>query len=414
MRIWQLCTPRELYSTETGGAVATVVAALARELVAQGHDVTVAARSDRTRRPETGAEFVSLGAIPWPSTPRAKIRWKTESVLNRVFGWPWPATTTYLRALRRQLRLATAPPEVVVVHNDPFVLRYLRRWAPKATVVLWMHNEPYRLPRRHRPADDADLVVTVSRFIATKVGPKLGLDPSRVVPIHNGVDSEVFHPRPGFDAPATPLRVLCLGRLDRRKGADTALEAVRRLRSEGLAVELDVVGSPWFAPTPGVDQGSWADDFVAELQAAGAHHLPHVDRDQVTAIVRAHDVVCVLSRSGRSLPAGGARGDGVGLRGGGHRARRYPRGGRGRRPHRRRRRSGRRGPGPRGVGERSGQSGRGQARRPPAGARVHLGPGHRPVPRRPGRAHPRPLHLAVGARAVTAGPGPPGPVTTGR
>ena len=102
--------PRELYSTETGGAVATVVAALARELVAQGHDVTVAARSDRTRRPETGAEFVSLGAIPWPSTPRAKIRWKTESVLNRVFGWPWPATTTYLRALRRQLRLATAPP----------------------------------------------------------------------------------------------------------------------------------------------------------------------------------------------------------------------------------------------------------------------------------------------------------------
>ncbi len=296
MRIWQLCTPRELYSTETGGAVATVVAALARELVAQGHDVTVAARSDRTRRPETGAEFVSLGAIPWPSTPRAKIRWKTESVLNRVFGWPWPATTTYLRALRRQLRLATAPPEVVVVHNDPFVLRYLRRWAPKATVVLWMHNEPYRLPRRHRPADDADLVVTVSRFIATKVGPKLGLDPSRVVPIHNGVDSEAFHPRPGFDAPATPLRVLCLGRLDRRKGADTALEAVRRLRSEGLAVELDVVGSPWFAPTPGVDQGSWADDFVAELQAAGAHHLPHVDRDQVTAIVRAHDVVCVLSR----------------------------------------------------------------------------------------------------------------------
>ena len=92
MRIWQLCTPRELYSTETGGAVATVVAALSRELVAQGHDVTVAARSDGTRRPETGAEFVSLGAIPWPSTPAAKLRWKAESALNRVFGGPGPAT----------------------------------------------------------------------------------------------------------------------------------------------------------------------------------------------------------------------------------------------------------------------------------------------------------------------------------
>jgi len=285
-----------LYSTETGGAVATVVAALSRELVAQGHEVTVAARSDGTRRPETGAEFASLGAIPWPSTPAAKLRWKAEAALNRVFGWPWPATATYLLGLRRQLRGAPALPEVVVAHNDPFVIRYLRRWAPGATVVLWMHNEPYRLPRRHRGADDADLVVTVSRFIATKVGPKLGIDPSRLVPIHNGVDSVAFHPRPGFDAPATPLRVLCFGRLDPYKGADVALDAVRLLRSEGLAVEFDVVGSPWFSPTPGVDQGSWADDFVTELQAAGAHHLPHVDRDQVTAIVRAHDVVCVLSR----------------------------------------------------------------------------------------------------------------------
>jgi len=296
VRIWQLCTPRELYSAETGGAVATVVAALSAELVAVGHEVTVAARTDGTRRPETGAAFVSLGEIPWPATPVAKLRWKAESALNRAFGWAWPATASYLACLRWRLRRASGAPEVVIAHNDPIVVRHLRRWVPGATVVLWMHNEPYRLPRRRRIADEADVVVTVSDFLAARVGPRLGLDPEEVVTIHNGVDSVAFHPRPGFDEPSVPLRVLCLGRLDVNKGADVALEAVRRLRSEGLGIELDVVGSPWFSPTPGVAHDAWADGFVAELQAGGARHVPHVDRDEVTTIVRAHDVVCVLSR----------------------------------------------------------------------------------------------------------------------
>jgi len=122
------------------------------------------------------------------------------------------------------------------------------------------------------------------------------MDPTEIVTIHNGVDAVAFHPRLGFDAPSKPLRVLCLGRLDSNKGADIALVAVRQLLGKGVQIQLDVVGSPWFSATPGLPKDPWADGFIAELSDAGAVHTPHVSRDQVTTLLRAHDVVCVLSR----------------------------------------------------------------------------------------------------------------------
>ena len=273
-----------------------MVAEISKELVDEGHEVVIAARSDGSRLHETGAVFESLGGIPWPNSSMARVRWKAESGVNHVFGWAWPAYLSYLASLRKVLRRSASPPDVMISHNDPMVIRFLRRWVPGATIVLWLHNRPYRLPRLHRPVDDADRVVTVSDFLAGEVAPILGVDRQKVATIHNGVDSSVFCPRTDFELPSTPLRVLCLGRLDVNKGADVALSAVRRLQLEGLAIELDVVGSPWFSPTPGIGSDPWGGRFVEQLVAAGARHIPHMDRGKVPELVRAHDVVCVLSR----------------------------------------------------------------------------------------------------------------------
>lgn len=296
VNIWQLCTPRELYSPETGGAVATVVAELSTELIGLGHEMTVAARIDGSALHETGASFASLGRVPWPVSAYGRLRWKIESGLNRAFGWPWPAYASYLGALWWRLRRSPGTPDVIVVHNDAFVVRYLRRWAPQATLVLWLHNEPHNRPRRRRTTDRVDLVVTVSDFLAGRAAALLGIDPKEIVTIHNGVNTVAFHPRHGFDEPSKPLRVLCLGRLDRNKGADIALAAVRQLAATGIEIQLDVVGSAWFSATPGLPKAVWADEFVSELAAGGAVHTPHVPRAQVTTLLRAHDVVCVLSR----------------------------------------------------------------------------------------------------------------------
>ena len=327
MRILQLCTPRELFSPDTGGAVATVVAALSRQLVAEGHDVTVAARVDGSRRHETGGAFVSLGRVPWPASPAAAVRWKAESGLNRAFRWTWPAYASYLAALRWRLRAAPAP-ELVVAHNDPLVVRYLHRWVPGATVVLWQHNVPYRLSPDRGRIDRPDVVVTVSDFLARRVAPRLGVAREDVITVHNGVDSTAFSPRPDFDRPASPLRVLCIGRLDKNKGADVALAAVGRLRAEGVGATLEVVGSPWFSPTPGIPADPWGEAFVAELVAAGATHVPHVPRDEVATIMAAPRRVLRPVALGRPVPPGGPGVDGRRLRRGGHPSRRDPRGGR--------------------------------------------------------------------------------------
>ena len=146
-------------------------------------------------------------------------------------------------------------------------------------MVLWLHNEPLNLPRHRRAADRADMVVTVSDFLAGRAATLLGIDPTEIVTIHNGVNTVAFHPRPGFDEPSIPLRVLCLGRLDSNKGADIALAAVRQLAGNGVQIRLDVVGSAWFSATPGLPKDAWADGFIAELTAAGAVHTPHVPRE---------------------------------------------------------------------------------------------------------------------------------------
>jgi glycosyltransferase involved in cell wall biosynthesis len=64
----------------------------------------------------------------------------------------------------------------------------------------------------------ADCVTAVSHFIAKKIREDLGYrDKIRV--IHNGIDADIFSPRPGKHAGDT-VRVLFVGNLTRRKGAD--------------------------------------------------------------------------------------------------------------------------------------------------------------------------------------------------
>ncbi len=60
--------------------------------------------------------------------------------------------------------------------------------------------------------------------------------------IPNGVDLERFQPGPPIPDDG-PLRVICVARMIERKGQHHLIEAVRRLADEGVAVELELVGT---------------------------------------------------------------------------------------------------------------------------------------------------------------------------
>jgi glycosyltransferase involved in cell wall biosynthesis len=78
---------------------------------------------------------------------------------------------------------------------------------------------------------------------------KRGFDPEKLKILPRGLDTELFTPtrrEPAFwekfGAPNGQIRLLYVGRISREKDLDILAEAYRRLRNEGLPVQLFVVG----------------------------------------------------------------------------------------------------------------------------------------------------------------------------
>lgn len=88
----------------------------------------------------------------------------------------------------------------------------------------------------------ATIVVTVSEASRGDIVERYGIDPARVIAIHNGV-SPVFAPPPSPRLPSSsgPFRILAVGTLQPRKNLLRLLEAVR-LVAQSHDVSLRIVG----------------------------------------------------------------------------------------------------------------------------------------------------------------------------
>jgi glycosyltransferase involved in cell wall biosynthesis len=126
----------------------------------------------------------------------------------------------------------------------------------------------------------------------------LGLDPedrARVALVGGaGIDADAFEPT--LLPPQPPLRVALVARMLWSKGVDLAVEAVRRARGAGSAVELSLYGAP--------DPSNRRAIPEATLQAWGTEpgiRWCGATRD-VAAVWRDHHVACLPSRGGEGLP----------------------------------------------------------------------------------------------------------------
>ena len=174
-----------------------------------------------------------------------------------------------------RLRIAREDVEVVALHRSRIgaqgvrreIYRLCRRWRPAivhsrnqsgldALLPAWLARVPVRvhsehgwdvdnldgskwkpalLRRLHRPL--VDRYVTVSMDLARFLERRVGVKPSRITQIYNGVDTQRFRPRghveptgmpPGFDAP-TVVRIGTVGRIQAVKDQATLVRAVATL-----------------------------------------------------------------------------------------------------------------------------------------------------------------------------------------
>jgi glycosyltransferase involved in cell wall biosynthesis len=126
----------------------------------------------------------------------------------------------------------------------------------------------------------------------------LGLDPvtaKRLVIVGGaGVDPTLYAPNPL--PPSPPLRIAVIARMLWSKGIDVAVEAAKRARAGGAAIELSLYGGP--DPTnPRTIPNATLEAWGREPGIAW-----HGRTNDAAAVWRDHHVCCLPSRGGEGLP----------------------------------------------------------------------------------------------------------------
>lgn len=218
----------------------------------------------------------------------------------RVPGWSNWTIRAGVRA-KRLLRAAwrSGRPDVMFVHTQVPAVLLTREMAAVPTVVsldatpiqydslgeFYAHPqgpapvERLKFELNRRCFERARHIITWSSWAKQGLVDDYGVDAARITVISPGVDTSLWH-GPDATREAGPVRVLFVGGDLRRKGGDLLVDAVRRLRADGSApdVELHLVTTSDIEPEPGVHihRGLTANspELIAQYHAADVFCLP--------------------------------------------------------------------------------------------------------------------------------------------
>jgi glycosyltransferase involved in cell wall biosynthesis len=167
-----------------------------------------------------------------------------------------PAFDRAVRELRPQILLASW------AYPDAWAALKLARAAnlPLAAKVhgsdvLLLASRGARRRQTIEALTGADAVIAVSRQLAARTA-ELGVDPSRLHVVYNGVDTMIFHRGPA-EPSGDPL-LLFVGNLAPVKGLDVLIDACALLRDQGVRFQCRLIG-----------QGALRRALSRRIQAAG-------------------------------------------------------------------------------------------------------------------------------------------------
>lgn len=256
---------------------------LARHALAKGHRVTLVANRVDSSLLEAGAEWLRV-PVRVPRPHLLKVREFARNA-TRLLAGPRPSfdllhangyvldrdhdvnTAHFVHAASRRREAACRTPEGRLTRAYRAVYARLN--------ASW----------ERRAFAGAERVIAVSPLVGRELV-DVGVEPSRIVVVPNGVDLDEFCPGPG-DRPSLglpsgpPLAVFVGAQRSGRKNLTTLLEALTRLRELHLAVVGDLKGSPYPA-------------LAARLGLGQRTHFLGARRD-VADILRAGDVFVLPS-----------------------------------------------------------------------------------------------------------------------
>lgn len=173
--------------------------------------------------------------------------------------------------------------DLIHIFNRPRFVMPVRKVAPKAKIVLSMHNDMFK-PEKIDPEEakaairEVAAIVTVSDYIGKVIKQQFPEAAGKLKTIYSGVDTNRF--LPGTDPKMKKVRndlrkqyglekktvILFAGRLSANKGVDRLIRAIPDIAKKHRNIALVIVGSKWFSQND-------VSDFVAYTRSL-AKKLP--------------------------------------------------------------------------------------------------------------------------------------------
>lgn len=240
MRVLAAC---DWFSPGTGGGAERVAWEVYRRIAAGGHRVTVVATiPDDTRfaaLPVSGLEIVPVRSRDLSRLVRAQISLAlgVGHALDRAADALQPDV---VHANSLQFQTTPAAAEISRRRSIPFVVTGHIGALDALGGLLGVAARCHERFVARRVLWSATRAIAVSAAVRTHLATLAPEVPVDVVP--NGVDHDRFAGRAPRPDRSGPFRIVLVGRLVPNKGPRTAIDAVARLREQGLGVCLDVVG----------------------------------------------------------------------------------------------------------------------------------------------------------------------------
>jgi glycosyltransferase involved in cell wall biosynthesis len=141
------------------------------------------------------------------------------------------------------------------------------------------------------PGLSANRMYAVSDFVANRLAIKARVPRSRIVRIHNGIDTKRFNPAPGERG-----TIFSGCRADRHKGVNVLIDACAELRRRGVDFHLRYAGD-------GPDLQALQDDVVARGLHGHVTFLGKLDPAGIAAELRRAALICIPANWGDACPS---------------------------------------------------------------------------------------------------------------